>query len=152
MSNPNDKDAFRDWAQQQMQAMGKHLATHGLISRDEIRVEARWNYPFRVLIAQAWGSKDEARKFWVIAGDVPVDHIEGAAASDARGALKHFAMRWQVKGARVKSADRDLAAPQAERSKLRINWTEVGDTLADQAEFIYALAEDDRNWESTMRM
>ena len=151
MSNPNDKDAFRAWAQEQMQAMGKHLASRGLITKDEVRVEARWNYPFRILLALAWGAKSAHEKFWVIAGDVPVDHIEGGLAADARAALKHFALRWQMQGARVKTADRDLP-PDAQRSKLRVNWTDIGDTLAEKAEFIYALADDERNWESTMRM
>ena len=151
MSNPNDKEAFRAWAQEQMQAMGKHLASRGLISKDEVRVEARWNYPFRILLAEAWGAKSAHEKFWVIAGDVPVDHIERGLTADARTALKHFALRWQMQGAQVKSADRDIA-PDQQRSKLRVNWTEVGDTLAEKAEFIYALADDERNWESTMRM
>ena len=151
MSNPNDKEAFRAWAQEQMKAMGKHLASRGLIGKDEVRVEARWNYPFRILLAQAWGAKSAHEKFWVIAGDVPVDHMELGLATDARAALKHFALRWQMQGARVKSADRDIS-PDRQRSKLRVNWTEVGDTLAEKAEFIYALADDERNWESTMRM
>lgn len=151
MSEPNDKEAFRAWAQEQMKAMGKHLASRGLVTKDEVRVEARWNYPFRILLAQAWGAKSANEKYWVIAGDVPVDHIEGGLAADARAALKHFAMRWQMQGARVKSADRDLERGQ-QRSTLRVNWSEVGDTLAEKAEFIYALADDDRNWESTLRM
>ncbi len=151
MSNPNDKEAFRAWAQEQMKAMAKHLASRGLIDKDEVKVEARWNYPFRILLAQAWGAKSAHEKFWVIGGDVPVDHIESGLALDARAALKHFALRWQMQGARVKSADRDVPADQ-QRSKLRVNWTEVGDTLAEKAEFIYALADDERNWESTMRM
>lgn len=151
MSNPNDKEAYRAWADQQMRAMAKHLATRELVTKDEVRVEARWNYPFRILLAQAWGAKSAHEKFWVIAGDVPVDHIEAGLVSDARSALKHFALRWQMQGARVKSADRDLA-PDQQRSKLRTNWSEVGDTLAEKAEFIYALVEDERNWEATMRM
>jgi len=151
MSNPNDKEAYRAWANEQMTAMAKHLAARGLITKDEVRVEARWNYPFRILLAQAWGAKSAHEKFWVIAGDVPVDHVEGGLVADARGALKHFALRWQMQGARVKSADRDIA-PDQQRSKLRMNWSEVGDTLAEKAEFIYALAEDERNWEATMRM
>ena len=151
MNETNDKEAFRAWAQEQMQAMAKHLASRGLIDKDEVKVEARWNYPFRILLAQAWGAKSAHEKFWVIAGDVPVDHVEGGLVTDARGALKHFALRWQMQGARVKSADRDISADQ-QRSKLRVNWTDIGDTLAEKAEFIYALADDERNWESTLRM
>jgi len=151
MNETNDKEAFRAWAQEQMQAMAKHLASRGLIDKDEVKVEARWNYPFRILLAQAWGAKSAHEKFWVIAGDVPVDHVEGGLVTDARGALKHFALRWQMQGARVKSADRDIGADQ-QRSKLRVNWTDIGDTLAEKAEFIYALADDERNWESTLRM
>ena len=151
MSDQNDKEAFRAWAQEQMQAMGKHLANRNLIVKDEVRIEARWNYPFRILLAQAWGAKTAHEKFWVIAGDVPIDHLEDGLAGDARAALKHFALRWQMQGARVKSADRDLA-PGQERSKLRVDWSEVGDSIAEKAEFIYALADDERNWESTMRM
>lgn len=151
MSAPNDREAFQKWAQELMQAMAKHLAVAGLVVKDEVRIEARWHYPFRILVAQGWGRNTPDDRFWLIGGDVPLDHVESRAAADARAALRHFALRWQVQGARVRSGDRDLQ-PGDQRSELRVNWTEVGDTLARNAEFIYALAEDDRNWESTMRL
>lgn len=151
MSAPNDREAFQKWANEQMRAIATHLASHGLVVKDEIKVEARWHYPFRVLVAEAWGKRTPEERFWCIAGDVPTDHVESKAATDARGALRHFALRWQVQGARVRSADRDVAPGEAP-SDLRVNWTEVGDTLARNAEYIYALAEDERNWESTMRL
>lgn len=151
MSAPNDRDAFQKWAQEQMQAMAKHLAAAGLVVNDQVRVEARWNYPFRILVAQGYGQRTPDERWWLIGGDVPLDHVEARAATDARAAMRHFALRWQVQGARVKSGDRDLA-PGAQKSELRVDWSEIGDTLARNAEFIYALADDDRNWESTMRM
>jgi hypothetical protein len=151
MSAPNDREAFQKWAQAQMQAMAKHLATAGLVVKDEVRIEARWHYPFRILVAQGYGRRTPEEKFWLIGGDVPLDHVEARAATDARAALRHFALRWQVQGARVKSGDRDLS-PEAARSELRVNWSEIGDALARNAEFVYALAEDDRNWESSMRL
>ena len=151
MSPPNDKEAFRTWAQEVMRTMASHLANHAVVTKDEIKLEARWNYPFRILLAQAWGSREPDRRFWVVGGDVPIDHAEARFATDPRAALKYFALRWQMQGARVKSGDRDLA-PGKERSKLRLDWSEIGDSIAEKAEFVYALAEDDRNWESTMRM
>lgn len=151
MANPNDQEALRAWANDQMKAMAKHLASHGLITKDEVRVEGRWSYPFRILLGQGWGKRSPHERFWVIAGDVPVDHLDGELAADARAALRHFALRWQVQGARVKSGDRDLEAG-APRSKARVDWTELGDSLALRAEFIYALADDDRNWQQTRSM
>lgn len=152
MSAPtNDRDAFQKWAKDQMKAMANHLASRGLVVKDELTLEARWNYPFRILVAQGWGKRTPNDKFWLIGGDVPLDHVEASAATDARAVLRHFALRWQVQGARIKSGDRDMQ-PGDQRSELRVNWSEVGDTLARNAEFIYALAEDDRNWESTMRL
>jgi len=151
MNAPNDREKFQQWAQDQMKAMAKHLASAGLVVKDEVRIEARWHYPFRILVAQGYGRRTPDDKYWLIGGDVPLDHVEARAAADARAALRHFALRWQVQGARVKSGDRDLK-PGEQRSDLRVNWTEIGDTLARNAEFVYALAEDDRNWESTMRL
>jgi hypothetical protein len=151
MSAPNDREAFQKWAQDQMQAMARHLMTAGVVVKDEVKVEARWHYPFRIMVAQAWGRRTPDEKFWLIGGDVPLDHVESRAATDARAALRHFALRWQVQGARIKSGDRDVT-PEAKRSELRVNWSEIGDTLARNAEFVYALADDDRNWESTMRL
>jgi hypothetical protein len=150
MSTPSDKDQFQTWAREQLQVMARHLGSHGLVVKDEISVEAKWNYPFRLLVAVAWGKKSPNEKFWVVAGDVPTDHAELKLAPDARAALRLFALRWQIQGARVKSADRDKG-PDA-NSKLRMNWAELGDSLADKAEFIYALAEDDRNWDATLRL
>lgn len=151
MTANDDREAFQKWAQEQMRAMATHLASHGLVTKDEIKVEARWQYPFRVLVAEAWGKRTPDERFWCIGGDVPVDHVEFKLAADARGALRHFALRWQVQGARVKSGDRDIA-PGDQPGDLRVNWTEVGDTLARNAEFVYALADDERNWESTLRV
>lgn len=150
MTAANDREAFQKWAQEQMQLMARHLAVTGMVVKDELRIEARWHYPFRILVAQGWGSRTPDEKFWLIGGDVPLDHVEAKAAADARGALRHFALRWQVQGARIKSGDRDRGAN--EKSDLRVNWSEIGDALARNAEFVYALAEDDRNWESTMRV
>ena len=151
MSAPNDREAFQKWANEQMRQMANHLASHGLITHDQVRIEARWNYPFRIMLAQGWGAKTPDDKFWAIGGDVPFDHLEGRAAADARAALRHFALRWQVQAARLKSGDRDVK-PGDQPSDLRVNWTEIGDTMAKNAEFIYAVADDDRNWESTMRL
>jgi len=151
MTAEDDRAAFEKWGREQMRAMATHLAERGLVAKDEIVVEARWQYPFRILVAEAWGKRTPDERFWCVGGDVPVDHVEGKAATDARGALRHFALRWQVQGARVRSGDRDLA-PGEQPTDLRVNWTEVGDTLARNAEFVYALTEDERHWEATLRM
>jgi len=151
MSAPNDREAFEKWAKDQMQAMARHLMTAGLVVKDEVKIEARWHYPFRIMVAQGWGRRTPDDKYWLIGGDVPLDHVESRAANDARTVLRHFALRWQVQGARIKSGDRDISA-EAARSELRVNWSEIGDTLSRNAEFVYALADDDRNWESTMRL
>jgi len=151
MSTPNDKEALRTWATDLLRKMGEHLASRALIGRDQVKLEARWNYPFRVLLAEAWGANTPNERFWVIAGDVPTDHVESKLAPDARAALKHFALRWQLQGARVKSGDRDLASGTA-RPEGRVDWTEFGDSLALRAEFLYALVDDDRNWAATTKL
>jgi hypothetical protein len=148
MNRPDDQQALRAWANEQMKAMAKHLASHGLIEKDQISVEGRWSYPFRILLAQAWGAQRPHERFWVVAGDVPTDHLDGSMAADPRAALRHFALRWQAQAARLKSGDKDLAPGEA-RSKDRMNWTELGESLALRAEFVYSLAEDDRNWQAT---
>ena len=46
-------------------------------------------------------SKVNKQQFWVITGDVPLDHISSNHAKDARDAIRDFSLRWQLQSENI---------------------------------------------------
>lgn len=98
---------------------------------DEAVVEARaeWALPSRLLVGKIRPQMDLRAFHWFICGEVPLDYLPGNVAAAPREALRHFAMKWQLDAERADDA-------------------ESADVLIENAEAIYALADDKRVWES----
>ena len=91
-----------------------------------IEVKPAWTLPFQLLIGKAREQSD-ARSFqWFICGDMPLDHLDSDTASTPREVAKHFAMKWQLDAARLQD--------------------DSSETLIENAEALYALADDDNLW------
>ncbi|HWP94553.1 MAG TPA: DUF4826 family protein [Gammaproteobacteria bacterium] len=136
-------EEFRGWLKKQLDEVARYVFKKGVLKED-IQVETRWFVPQQVLLAEVWPKHNaEASHYWVITGGVPTDHISLKQASSPREAVRHFCLRWQLQGARIRTADDGAAG---DRPKGRIDWTAIADGLADKAEYLYALTEDDRYW------
>lgn len=133
--------AFEAWLKGQVDRISEHLYKRGVL-KDKARMEWDWILPHKVVIGRTWHKHNPARKFWVIAGDVPVDHASLDVAADVRAAARYFAMRWQLQGARVGLA----AGEEEERSSEQIDWKKIEESFAALAEWLYAVAEDDAQW------
>ncbi len=135
------QEAFEAWLKAQVDRISEHLYKRGVL-KDKARMEWDWILPHKVVIGRTWHKHNAARKFWVIAGDVPVDHASLDVAADARAAARYFAMRWQLHGARVGLA----AGPEEDRPSEQIDWKKIEESLAGLAEWLYATADDDARW------
>lgn len=142
MQNENQQ-SLDDWVSSQSKSLADYVFKKGLLKK-QIRIESRWTVPFQILIAQAWPAKDPEKRYWLITGSaMPTDHADGNIAQSPREAARYFALRWQLQGARVKTADNDKPK---ENSPNRIDWTKIGDTVAERAEILYALVQNEQNW------
>jgi hypothetical protein len=108
------------------------LAVRGTSERnvfDEALIEARpdWALPQRLLVGKVRPQMHPSAFCWFICGEVPLDYLPGNVAAAPREALRHFAMKWQLDAERASDA-------------------ESADVLIENAEAIYALADDERAW------
>ncbi|MGD8378834.1 MAG: DUF4826 family protein [Gammaproteobacteria bacterium] len=138
---PEQEQAFQRWIKEQCDHVAKYLFKHQVIS-GKARVESAWVVPYQLMLGQAWASDNPGKKFWVITGDVSTDHIEGRLAKTPREAARYFALRWQLQGARLETADADGARPDGQ-----INWTQVSEGMARKAERLYQMTEEDSYWQ-----
>lgn len=106
-------------------ATGK-LGDMGLFDDPLMDVKPAWALPQRILIGKVRAHGNPANFRWFICGETPLDHIGDDVASTPRDAARHFSLKWQLDSTRL---DGDAASD-----------------LAEQAEALYALVEDDRFW------
>ncbi|MBT8449000.1 MAG: DUF4826 family protein [Gammaproteobacteria bacterium] len=88
-------------------------------------------------------NRSERKKYWVITGDLPNDHLPYDVANHPRDALKHFSMVWQMKAEKlqVKLENKELSIGTPEQQETMIA------LLRDRAENIYSLAAEDAIWQ-----
>lgn len=127
-ANPGDDPNLKAWIKDRLQEVVLELGERGVV--DSMLVEAKpdWMLPRTLLIGRI---RERGRKTgfdWFICGDAPLTHAEHTVASTAREAARHFALQWQLKAAREGNS---------------------GEELAQRAEALYELVEDDRFWDDS---
>ena len=87
-------------------------------------------------------SKTNNQKFWIITGDVPHDHIPGGNAKNARDAIRHFSLRWQLKAENiVKGQPNSQSKPVLSETQ-----KEFAELLVSRANSLYMLSEKEELW------
>ena len=121
----------QQWIREQYQVATKYLAEKGIVT-DSVKAEdSRYLVPLLAL----WKlTSIKGEKFWVLCGDLPSDHSSIDVAPDAREALKHFSLKWQMQ------AENLLKAKDKEQ-------TDFAHLLIGRAEGLYKLCEDDSLWQ-----
>ncbi len=89
-------------------------------------------------------SKSNLQVFWVITGDLPLDHIVGDNAQSARDAIKYFSLRWQLK------AENIFIKLEQESSEVGSNNTkkQFAAILISRADTLYQFADKDDLWKN----
>ncbi len=133
------------WIKETLDAAVEEIMQRGII--DSMLVEARpiWSLPYQIVIGQVRPEKEKATFKWVISGVVPVDCIDGSVASTPRDAARHFAMKWQLDAARYRdpSVQKTLGPAQGQ------SWDQLGESLAERAETLYEMVENESLWQET---
>jgi len=89
-------------------------------------------------------SKAQNQKYWVITGDLPYDHIVADSAKNARDAIRHFVLRWQLKAENIIQL-RDNPKTAAKVDDKQVEFAEV---LINTANGLYDLCEKDELWKN----
>lgn len=146
--NQAEVDAFQKWAAEQINAMGQHAHTSGLV---DARAAGRmvWAVPHKVFLGQVWPESDKRASHWVIAGDsLPTDHIEVKLAASPRDAARHFALKWQMESTRLAGLAGEESGARNGGAKTEVDWAQIGSTLERQAELLYRYVERDDLWDA----
>ncbi|PKI17641.1 DUF4826 family protein [Colwellia sp. 12G3] len=122
----------QQWVKKQYQIATKYLAEKGIVTNSVSVEESRYLVPLLAL----WKlTAMDGKKFWVLCGDLPSDHSSIDVAPNAREALRHFALKWQMQ------AENLLQAKDEEQKTF-------AHLLIGRAEGLYKLYNDEPLWES----
>ena len=122
----------QQWVKKQYQIATKYLAEKGIVTKSVIVEESRYIIP--LLAIWKLTSMDDKR-YWVLSGDLPSDHSTVGVAPNAREALRHFSLKWQMQ------AENLLRSKNEEQ-------TIFANLLIKRAEDFYKLSNDDVLWQS----
>lgn len=119
------------WIKDQYQVATKYLADKGMIT-DSVKVEdSRYLIP----VFAIWQlTLLNGERYWVLCGDLPTDHSRIDVAPNAREALKHFSLKWQMQ------AENLLKAESVEQNNF-------AKQLIDRADGLYQLCENKPLWQ-----
>ncbi|RUO60332.1 DUF4826 family protein [Pseudidiomarina insulisalsae] len=124
------------WVREQFQAANKYLAEQGIITDRVLTKESRYLVPYVAI----WKFTTQDRKeLWLVNGDVPTDVVGAKAAKDAREAMRHISMQWQLKAQAI--IDDPKASQDPEQQK-------YANYLISRAEGIYEAVANDALWQS----
>ncbi|WP_419147103.1 DUF4826 family protein [Pseudoalteromonas 'SMAR'] len=128
------KERSIQWQRQCIQTAQKHLADKGVLPDAIIEKECRYIEPLVAL----WKIKGQnGKRYWVVTGNLPTDHVESTAATTPRDALRHFSLSWQMKAEGILSV-KPIDKTQADFANLLIN----------RAHGLYELYSNDELWAS----
>lgn len=120
----------QQWIKEHYQVATKYLAEKGVITHSVTVEESRYLVPVLTL----WKiTATNGNKFWVLCGDLPSDHSNIDVAGNARDALRHFSLKWQMQ------AENLLQAKGEDQHKF-------ANLLISRADGLYQLYNDDSLW------
>jgi hypothetical protein len=120
MDAPQNQEALSEWVRQQFQNANKYLAENGVIYDSVIVEESRYFAPYFAI----WKIKSlEGEYFWVLVGDLPSDFSPISVAPDAREAMRHFSLSWQLTSENLLKQD-DVTQEQKDHANILINRAE----------------------------
>jgi hypothetical protein len=121
----------QDWIRKQYQVATKFLAEKGLITESVADKDSRYLVPLLAVWKMNLADKSSV---WVICGDLPTDFSELKVAKNARDAIRHFSLKWQMQA-------ENLLTVEKEESE------EFAQLLISRAEGLFGLAENEQLWQ-----
>ncbi|WP_115718496.1 DUF4826 family protein [Gallaecimonas mangrovi] len=124
------------WVNNSLQKANSYLASKGIMPQGVRQQDSRILPP----LVSIWRIKGKENNvisdYWVIAGDVPTDHVPVKVAMHARDALRHFYLTWQVQA-------ENIARGPGRGDPMQMNFAKL---LVNRSEGLFNLYQDDRLW------
>ncbi len=138
----------REWSQAEYARAMRHLLNQGFAETRLLQPTSRVLPPLVALWHFEVKQDGKRQRLWVVSGsDLPVDHVSETAAANARDAMRHFYLNWQLKSAQL---EQSLAANKVEVGNPALQG-EYMQSLQKGAERLYQLVNDDRLWPEFQR-
>lgn len=90
-------------------------------------------------------SSEKGQDYWVISGELPTDLVDAKVADNARKAIRHFSLNWQLKAANLEA---ELQANKVPASLIETN-QKLARELMVKAESLYELSINDKLWKES---
>jgi hypothetical protein len=137
-----DSPAEQAWVAEQRERVEGYLASEGLAPAT-VAAEPELIMAPVLALWEVQGEHDrEPRRWWVVSGDVPTDHVAWERAAAPRDALRTLAKKWRtaasVMAARTDADNADQVS--AERSQ------QVAQQLFERAKMLRQLVDHDALW------
>jgi hypothetical protein len=142
-SNSNTGEAASGWIRDTLDKAVHEITTLGVITDELVEARPVWSVPYKVMIGQVRVANEPGSFRWIICGDLPTDHISSTVAGNAREALRHFSLKWQLDASRYE----DPATRKAFGLDENVNWSLHTERLIAKAEELYAMAENESLWQ-----
>ena len=146
-----EQAATQEWVQKNSKMLAEYLFSMSVLTRD-MKLSCRWIVPHKVMVAEAWAEKNPDDRYWLIAGSnaVLMDYAKAEVAGAPREALRHFALKWQLQAERIRTtSDRREFDAQTQNRLADVDMPTVADSIAEKAEYLYTLIENETNWNDT---
>ncbi|MEO2265989.1 DUF4826 family protein [Pseudoalteromonas pernae] len=128
----NQEEQIRAFQRETFESAQKHLAQKGIIPQTVADKDSRFLAP----LCAVWKFKAQnGRSYWVVSGNLPTDHAEINAASNAREAMRYFSFQWQLK------AEEIMSSPRVDKTQ-----REFAELLVRRAHGLYELYNNDQLW------
>ena len=127
---PMTEEQQQQWIRDQYQLATKYLAEKGIVTNSVNAEDSRYLVPLLAL----WKLTSlDGKKFWVLCGDLPSDHSSFDVAPNAREALRHFSLKWQMQAENLLQANTD-------------EQNDFANLLIGRADGLYKLYDDESLW------
>lgn len=147
MSNEEKEAKIKAWNQNEFVKVQKYCVTQGVEPKRILQKKSQVIPP--VLGVWYLESTTKGEDYWLISGELPTDISPAKVAKNAREALRHFSMNWQLKAANLEAA---LAEGKNESLDRETQVKYINELLV-KAESIYAISQDEKLWaESGLQM
>ena len=121
------------WFNSQVQRATQYLANQGVTLTKVDQDKSTYVAPlFTILRIRS----ADRKRFWVIVGDLPTDFTADGTAKNAREALRHFALHWQLKAEQMIQAGL--------RDKIQQDYAQL---LVTKSEAIYPFVDNSSLWQ-----
>lgn len=133
------------WTKENLDEAVEEIIRRGIVGAMLIEARAVWTLPYQFVIGQIRDAHEKTTLKWIITGEAPVDYLDASVASTPREAARHFALKWQLDAARYQ----DPLVQKSLGPEQKQSWEQLGESLADQAETLFELVENESLWQES---